>query len=93
VSGRREHFGDFMLARIARLFIIRTRLDAFAVIYVLALGAVERGSSYLVRFPGLGGKLLFLACIGVVFVAGAKLLDAVRDEHERKDPAPGSEPT
>jgi hypothetical protein len=69
-----------MFARIARLFVIKTRLEAFMIIYVLALGAVERGSVYLVRFPGLGGKLLFLACTGAVFMAGAKILDGLRDE-------------
>jgi hypothetical protein len=48
------------------------------VIYAIALGAVERGRHYLETYPGVGGWLLALACTGVVFVAGAKLLDSVR---------------
>jgi hypothetical protein len=69
-----------MLKKIARLFVIKTRWEAFLIIYGLALGAVERGSVYLTRFPGLGGKLLFLACTGTVFMAGGKILDCLRHE-------------
>ena len=64
--------------RIKRLFVIKTRWEAFAIIYALALGAVERGSVYLDQYPGFGGKLLFLACAAAVMMAGAKILDAVR---------------
>jgi hypothetical protein len=64
--------------RIKRLFIIKTRWEAYLVIYGIALGAVERGQNYLLLYPGTGGKLLFGACTGVVFIAGAKILDAVR---------------
>jgi hypothetical protein len=66
-----------MLKKIARLFTIKTKFEAFLIIYALALGAVERGSVYLTQFPGFGGKLLFLACTGAVFMAGGKILDAV----------------
>lgn len=69
-----------MLNKIKRLFVIKTRWEAFMIIYALALGAVERGSVYLTRFPGFGGKLLFLACTGAVFLAGAKILDCLRYE-------------
>lgn len=69
-----------MLNKIGRLFVIKTRWEGFLIIYALALGAVERGSVYLVRFPGLGGQLLFLACTGAVFMAGAKILDCLRHE-------------
>ncbi|MBB4860451.1 hypothetical protein HNO88_003794 [Novosphingobium chloroacetimidivorans] len=69
-----------MLNKIGRLFVIKTRWEAFLIIYGLALGAVERGSVYLTRFPGIGGKLLFLACTGAVFMAGAKILDCLRHE-------------
>jgi hypothetical protein len=48
------------------------------VIYAIALGAVERGRHYLETYPGTGGWLLALACTGVVFLAGAKLLDSVK---------------
>lgn len=61
-----------MLSKIGRLFTIKTRLEAFLIIYALGLGAVERGSVYLHQYPGWGGKLLFLACTGAVFMAGAK---------------------
>ena len=67
-----------MLKKIGRLFTIKTRLEAWLVIYAIALGAVERGRHYLETYPGAGGWLLALACTGVVFVAGAKLLDSVR---------------
>ncbi|HEV2594302.1 MAG TPA: hypothetical protein VGU01_03790 [Sphingomicrobium sp.] len=48
------------------------------VIYAIALGAVERGRTYLDTYPGWGGWLLAVACTGVVFVAGGKLLDSVK---------------
>ena len=69
-----------MLKKIGRLFIIRTRFEAWLVTYAIALGAVERGRLYLETYPGVGGWLLALACTGVVFVAGAKLLESVRPE-------------
>ena len=67
-----------MFSKIGRLFRIQTRLEAWLVIYAIALGAVERGRLYLETYPGWGGWLLALACTGVVFIAGAKLLDSVR---------------
>lgn len=67
-----------MMDRIKRLFTIKTRFEAFAIIYALSLGAVERGEHYLVQYPGNGGWLLFAACTGAVFVAGGKILDALR---------------
>ena len=67
-----------MLRKLARLFTIKTRFEAWLVIYAIALGAVERGRHYLDIYPGTMGWILALACTGVVFVAGAKLLDSVR---------------
>src|SRR5436190_16033045 len=67
-----------MLNKIGRLFQIKTRLEAWLVIYAIALGAVERGRHYLETYPGWGGWMLAVACTGVVFLAGAKLLDSVR---------------
>lgn len=67
-----------MLRKIGRLFTIKTRLEAWLVIYAIAVGAVERGQHYLAAYPGWGGCMLALACTGVVFIAGAKLLDSVR---------------
>lgn len=68
----------FMVKRIARLFTIKTRFEAFLVIYAIAVGAIERGMHYMQQFPGTGGYLLALCCTGVVFLAGGKLLDSVR---------------
>jgi hypothetical protein len=67
-----------MLKKIGRLFQIKTRTEAWLVIYAIALGAVERGRLYLDTYPGWGGWLLAVACTGVVFIAGGKLLDSVR---------------
>ena len=66
-----------MLKKIGRLFTIKSRFEAWLVIYVIALGAVERGQHYLAQYPGFGGWLLAAACTGVVFIAGAKLLDSI----------------
>ncbi len=72
------------MQRIARLFVIKTRLEAFLIIYALGLGATERGSHYLTQFPGWGGKLLFVACTAAVFMAGAKILDCLKYERAEK---------
>jgi hypothetical protein len=79
-----------MLRKVSRLFIIKTRWEAFLIIYALALGASERGTHYLTQYPGFGGKLLFLACTGAVFMAGAKILDCLKFEQAAK---PGSQST
>jgi hypothetical protein len=71
-----------MLRKISRLFVIKTRFEAFLIIYALALGATARGSAYLVQYPGVGGQLLYLATTGAVFLGGAKILDAIRLEKE-----------
>ena len=67
-----------MIKKFGRLFTIKTRFEAWLVIYAIALGAVDRGRTYLETYPGWGGWLLAVACTGVVFVAGAKLLDSVK---------------
>lgn len=69
-----------MLKKIGRLFVIKTRLEASFVIYALALGAVERGEDYLHQYPGLFGYLLFAACLGAVFMGGAKILEVTRPD-------------
>jgi len=73
-----------MLKKVLRLFVIKTRLEAWAIIYALAVGAVTRGFIYMQRYPGAGGWLLFLACTGAVFMAGAKILDATRGPRVRR---------
>lgn len=60
-----------------RLFSIRTKFEVFLVVYALALGAMERGHAYLAMYPGMGGKLLAMACMGSVFLAGGLMIDAV----------------
>ena len=78
-----------MLRKIGRLFVIKTRLEAYLVTYAIAVGAIERGVHYLQSYPGNGGWLLAAACLGVPFIAGAKLLDSVRPAAvEAKAPAP-----
>ncbi|MCZ8324916.1 MAG: hypothetical protein O9283_06615 [Sphingomonadaceae bacterium] len=74
-----------MLSKIGRLFVIKSPIEAYLIIYALALGAVERGTIYLSKFPGWGGKLLFLACTGAVFMAGAKILDCLKHEQRLKE--------
>ncbi|ABF53655.1 hypothetical protein Sala_1943 [Sphingopyxis alaskensis RB2256] len=69
-----------MLKKIGRLFVIKTRFEACLIIYALAVGAMARGSAYLHEYPGVGGKLLMLACTGAVFLAGAKIFDCLRYE-------------
>ena len=66
------------LSKIGRLFVIKTRTEAFLVTYAIAVGAVERGIHYIQNYPGNSGVLLAAACLGVPFIAGAKLLDSVR---------------
>jgi len=67
-----------MWKKLTRLFKIKTRFEAWAVIYALALGAVTRGLDYLEQYPGFFGYALFAACTGAVFMAGAVLLDYTR---------------
>ena len=69
-----------MLKRIARLFTIKTRFEAYLVTYAIAVGAVERGQHYLQQYPGNLGLFMALLCTGVVFLAGGKLLDSVRPQ-------------
>jgi hypothetical protein len=66
-----------MIDRIRNLFIIKTKFEAFLVIYGLGTGAVERGIHYMERFPGIGGKMLFLLCPVAVLMAGGKILDSL----------------
>ena len=68
------------MRKIGRLFVIKTRWEAYLIIYALALGATTRGADYLTQYPGWFGWTLFLACTGAVFLAGAKILDCLRLE-------------
>ncbi|MGY4396167.1 hypothetical protein ACVWZA_001340 [Sphingomonas sp. UYAg733] len=66
-----------MWSKFARLFVIKTKFEAFLVIYGLGLGAVERGVHYLYQYPGFGGWLLFAVCPVAVFMAGTRILDSI----------------
>ena len=73
-----------MFTKLSRLFVIKNRFEACAVIYALAVGAITRGLVYLETYPGFFGWLLFAACTGAVFMAGAKLFDATRPARIRR---------
>ncbi|MFW2349427.1 hypothetical protein [Qipengyuania sp.] len=74
-----------MLRKVQRLFVIKTRVEAYLIIFALALGAMTRGAHYTLEYPGTGGYLLFAATGGAVFLGGAKILDALRYERDAKD--------
>jgi hypothetical protein len=69
-----------MIKRIGRLFVIKNRFEALAVIYALGLGAADRGMRYLEVYPGTGGWLMFAACTAAVFMAGARLMELTRKD-------------
>lgn len=73
-----------MWTKVKRLFVIKTRWEAYLIIYALALGAMTRGAQYTQEYPGVGGWLLMAATAGAVFLGGAKILDAIRYEKEAK---------
>ena len=76
-----------MWTKAKRLFVIKTRWEAYLIIYALALGAMTRGADYTVQYPGWPGYLLMAATAGAVFLGGAKILDAIRYEQEAKKAA------
>ena len=74
-----------MLRKVVRLFMIKTPVEAYMIIFALALGACERGKIYLVQYPGFGGKLLFLACTVAVLMAGVKILDCLKHDKRARE--------
>ncbi|MBX7540118.1 hypothetical protein [Qipengyuania sphaerica] len=82
-----------MWTKVKRLFVIKTRWEAYLIIYALALGAMTRGANYTVEYPGIGGYLLMAATGGAVMLGGAKILDAIRYEQDAKKAAESEEPT
>ena len=76
-----------MWAKVKRLFVIKTRFEAYLIIYALALGAMTRGADYTLQYPGWPGYLLMAATAGAVFLGGAKILDAIRYEREAREAA------
>ena len=81
-----------MWKKVKRCFTVKTRFEAFLVIYAIAVGAAERGHHYMQMMPGWAGLVMALACTSVVFVAGGKLLDAVRMEQVAAMPRPMPSP-
>ena len=73
-----------MLRKVSRLFVIKTRFEAYVIIYALALGATHRGAHSLPDLPGWPGWLLFFACMVAVLMAGAKILDCLKYERAAK---------
>ncbi len=69
-----------MWTKLGRLFIIKSKFEAFLVIYGLGTGAVERGIHYMQQYPGYGGWMLFAVCPVAVFMAGVRILDSL--EHD-----------
>lgn len=65
------------MKKIMRLFTIKTKLEVFLITYALGLGAVKRGHEYMIQYPGSIGKVFFVLCTGAVFIAAAKMLEAV----------------
>lgn len=65
------------MKKFARLFQIKTKSEVFLITYALGLGAVMRGQDYMHKYPGNIGKMFFILCTGAVFVAAAKMLEAV----------------
>ena len=81
-EGLRNGDRNSVLTKVKRLFVIKTRFEAYLIIFALALGAMTRGAHYTLEYPGVGGYLLFAATAGAVFLGGAKILDALRYERE-----------
>ena len=65
------------MKKLKRLFQIKTKFEVFLITYALGLGAVMRGQEYMVQYPGNIGKVFFVLCTGAVFIAAAKMLEAV----------------
>jgi len=71
-----------MWKKFARLFVIKTKFEAFLIIYGLGTGAVERGMHYMQQYPGVGGWMLFAVCPVAVFMAGARILESVERSND-----------
>ncbi len=65
------------MKKLKRLFQIKTKFEVFLITHALGLGAVMRGQEYMHQYPGNIGKVFFVLCTGAVFLASAKMLEAV----------------
>jgi hypothetical protein len=63
--------------KLARLFTIRTKFEAYLAIYAIALGATSRGNHYLEAYPGITGNLLFFSSCAAVMIVGGLMIDGV----------------
>ncbi len=72
------------MGKFARLFVIKNRFEACAVIYALGVGAISRGMQYLEAYPGVSGWLLMTVCPIAVFMAGARLLELTRKDNGQR---------
>ncbi|MBD8678837.1 hypothetical protein [Sphingomonas sp. CFBP 13720] len=69
-----------MLTRLKSLFTIKTKFEAFLVIYGLGVGAAERGVHYVEQYPGPAGWVMFAICPIAVFMAGVRIIDSIDAE-------------
>ena len=76
------------MKKLSRLFVIKTRFEAYLIIFGLALGAMTRGAQYTLQYPGAFGYFMMSLTAGAVFLGGAKILDAIRYEREAKAGTP-----
>jgi hypothetical protein len=65
------------MKKLKRLFQIKTKVEVFIVTYPLALGAAKRGQDYMEQYHGRIGWVFMGLCLGAVFLASAKMLQAV----------------
>ena len=65
------------MKKITRLFQVKTKFEVILITYALGLGAVKRGEDYLMQYPGKIGWVFFALCTGAVFIASAKMLEAI----------------
>jgi len=65
------------LQKLKRLFQIKTKFEVYLVTFALAMGSTKRGEDYLVQYPGKMGWVFYALTCGAVFLAAAKMLEAV----------------
>lgn len=65
------------LKKLKRLFQIKTKLEVYLITFALALGSTKRGEDYLLQYPGKMGWVFYALTCGAVFLAAAKMLEAV----------------
>ena len=70
------------LQKFKRLFQIKTKFEVYLITYALALGSTKRGQDYLLQYPGKLGWVFFALTCGAVFLAAAKMLQAVELQNQ-----------